>query len=444
LKKSKYYKLPTNNETPTPHSLEATIAAVLKDCPPGTVFLASVSGGADSIAMLAALAALVGSGGQGFQLRCIHIEHGIRPAAESRGDAVFVRSFCNTLRVPCHITSIKPGKVSALAKSRGMGIEAAARLYRRRAWRRHLRRLETKDKPVRIFVAHTADDMRETTLMRILRGSGPSGLAAMPASRGRILRPLISLRRHDVLDYLAERNIAWREDSTNADTRFLRNRIRRLLIPHLNEHFPQWGGAIAALAETQSLTAEFIRKEAANRIKWQIPNPPRRHCRPPTPHSLFTNIEIFFSQPIIIREEALFQGINKLGIPAKIKRTNIRRFAKGKLAAVDLGPLQIRCDSHHITIVAMEKEDEFEDLFTLPRRIRTPKGALPSPGTADSSCAGTTLISQGQRPLTGRIIGSPTPYFSLLIKAPGSYNLKGIAIDVASAHSEGYHSEDCQ
>jgi tRNA(Ile)-lysidine synthase len=350
--------------------------------------------------MLAALAAIKDTQG-GFKLRCIHVEHGIRPAVESRGDAEFVRSFCKKIHVPCHVTAIKPGKVAALAKRRGIGIEAAARLYRRRAWRRHLQRLEGEGHTqVRILVAHTADDMRETALLRILRGSGPSGLAAMPASRGRILRPLITLSRHDVLNYLSEKNIAWREDSTNTDTQFLRNRIRKLLIPRLNEHFPQWGGAIAALAKTQSLTADFIRKEAVHRVKWGVGIEHSKHGvllsradYKQQPHSLLTDTETFFAQPAIIREEALFRGINRLGIPAKIRRTNVRRFAQGKLTAVDFGPLQLRKDAQHIMILAVEKDE-------------------------DSG-------------------------FCLLIKAPGSYNLKGIAVEVADVHPADYHPVDC-
>jgi tRNA(Ile)-lysidine synthase len=400
--------------------LENAVTAALGRCPPQTIFLASVSGGADSMAMLAALVA-IRDAQPGLELRCIHVEHGIRPAAESRGDAEFVRSFCKKFGVPCHVTCIKPGKAAALAKSRGIGIEAAARLYRRRAWHRHLRRLETEGRqleaenrqtqlrPIRILVAHTADDMRETTLMRILRGSGPNGLAAMPASRGRILRPLVRLSRRDVLDYLTARKITWREDSTNTDTKLLRNRIRRLLIPQLNEHFPQWGGAIAALAETQSLTADFIRKEASHRIKWQT-----IHYPLPTNHYyplITTNYPLFLAQPAIIREEALFQGINKLGIPAKIKRVNIRHFAQGKLTAIDLGQLQLRRDSHHIMILRVPKEDEFD-------LLSTPHSPFPTPLSTNH-------------------------YSTLLIKAPGSYNLKGIAIEVADALSAGYNQAEC-
>jgi tRNA(Ile)-lysidine synthase len=317
------------------------------------VYLAAVSGGADSIAMLVALAAVKERAS--FELHCVHIEHGIRPAEESRGDAAFVRSLCEKLKVPCRVVSIAPGKIAATAKERGMGIEAAARHYRHRAWLREAARLEAGREPVRVLTAHTADDMRETVLMRILHGAGPSGLAAMPVSRGHILRPFVSLSRRDVLDYLSEKNISWREDSTNTDIRFLRNRVRRRLIPLLEESFPSWRGGITALAQTQSLIASFIQDEAASRVQWQ-----------PAPESLYTNAETFFAQPPIIREEALFQGIDQLlpsaGASHTIKRKNIRRFCAGEITAADLGSLRLKKDSRRITI----------SLFSDPRSRNTP------------------------------------------------------------------------
>jgi tRNA(Ile)-lysidine synthase len=318
---------------------------------------------------------------------------------ESRGDAECVRSLCEKLNVPCSVVSIKPGKIAAVAKKRGIGIEAAARLYRRRAWFREAEAYQQ----VKILVAHTADDMLETTLMRILRGSGPSGLAAMPVCSGLILRPLITLSRRDVLDYLGEKNISWREDSTNTDTQFLRNRVRHCLIPRLNEHFPQWRGAVSAMAKTQSLTAKFIKDEAACRIKWGGGN---AALGSGTMYSLSTDVENFFAQPAIIREEALFLGINRLGLSAKIKRKNIRHFAERKVTAVDLGPLQIRKDAQRVTISATIHEGD-SDLCS-PRRHCRP----PIPFHSEKG-------------------------FSLLINALGSFNLKGIVLEVNALSLEG-------
>ena len=378
---------------------EDTVAAALapESRLPGTIYLAAVSGGADSVAMLVALAALR-ERWQGFDLRCIHIEHGIRQEAESRGDAEFVRSLCEKYRIPCRTVSVKPGKVAETASRRGIGIEASARLYRHRAWSREAVRLEAASPnaenggQVRILTAHTADDMLETALMRILRGVGPSGLAAMPASRGRILRPLLALSRRDVLSYLAWKKIPWREDSTNADTRYFRNRIRHRLIPLLAADFPQWRKALSSLAETQSLAADFIVTEANLRVKWQ-PLPETGSFTQKTDVELYTDEGNFFAQSAIIREEALFQGIDTLlagssssqVLANEVKRSNVRRFSEGKITAMDLGQVRLR-----------RKSD--------------------------------TIILSRQKKAIGSECG-----FSLLIIRPGFYTLKGIALEVSES-----------
>lgn len=352
---------------------EDAVAAALEGSPPETIRLAAVSGGADSVAMLAALAAVARESERGGGLRCIHVEHGIRPEAESRGDADFVRSLCEKLRLPCCVVSIKPGKVAETAKKRGVGIEAAARFYRHRAWSREAARLEDAGSgPVRILVAHTADDMLETVLMRVLRGAGPSGLAAMPAGRGRILRPLLALSRGDVLAYLAEKGIPWREDSTNSDMRYLRNRVRHCLVPPLAKDFPQWRSALSSLAETQALAADFVVSEANLRIKWRV-SPSEfgahvsggfaRKSGAVRAASLCTDEGNFFAQPAIVREEALFQGVDALlagsaaaaGFTREVRRANVRRFSAGEVSAMDLGRVRLRRKGGEIVLSRREK-----------------------------------------------------------------------------------------
>jgi tRNA(Ile)-lysidine synthase len=420
------------------------VADAVLNCPVGTTYVAAVSGGADSVAMLSALASIRD---KAFDLRCIHVEHGIRPQDESRGDAEFVKGLCKELNVPCKIVSIKPGRIAAVAKERGIGIEAAARLFRHRAWFREAKRLENlPEKPqVRVLVAHTADDALETTLMRIFRGSGPSGLAPMPASRGRILRPLIKLRRSDVIAYLTEKKLTWREDASNSDIRFLRNRVRRRLIPLLNESFPQWRTALAAFAQTQSLAADFIQNEASARISWQplepqpspkgegsplepqpSPKPSARERRKGSPlegpqgSALYTDAGLFFTQSAIIREEALFQGIDALLSSAcvsilsrTIKRKNIRRFCEGAITAADLGPVRIIKKSQQIIL----------SLIPVPCSLfPVPCSLFPSPQS---------------------LIPFPHEYgFSLLINKPGLYTLKDTAIEVCEIPADGNEREN--
>jgi len=336
---------------------ENNIAYVLKTYPAETVFLAAVSGGADSMAMLAALCSLSESSSVYFKFSVLHVEHGIRPAEESRADAEFVRVFCKEKKINCRVKHIKPGRIAAFAKRKGIGLEAAARFFRHRAFcvQAALLGEQTGLTDTRILTAHTKDDALELTLMRVLRGCGPSGLAAMKTEKTvngcSIIRPMLSLTRSDVIAYLQAKNIPWREDATNADDVFLRNRIRHQLVPLLNEGFPSWKKGIGAMAETQLLAAEFIADEARERIVLEIGS-----------RGLYTDENIFNMQPMIIREEAIFQAIDELLKNAQnhrsVKRSVVRRFCEGA-AAADLGPVQIRCEGGKI-VLSRKKKEYFE------------------------------------------------------------------------------------
>jgi len=316
--------------------------------------------------MLAALAALAALRTEaGFVLHCAHVEHGIRPAAESRGDAQAVEELCAKLDVPCRVISIPQGKIAALAASGGPGIEAVARVYRQRALSRERRRVGAE----KILIAHTRDDLMETLLMRILRGAGPAGLAAMPMTRGYILRPLLDLRRKDVLAYLEEKGLAFRTDSTNADIRFLRNRVRLKLVPLLDAYFPSWRSSLFAMAETQSLTAEFLVSEAGKRLPWEKINGKINERA-----SLRLREADFFAAPPILREEAVFAGADMLvalkaagesrkRLQGQVpRRAAVRRAAQNRAAlgrpegqgtaglsnVRDLGPVRLRKQNGYI------------------------------------------------------------------------------------------------
>jgi tRNA(Ile)-lysidine synthase len=286
--------------------------------------------------MLVALASL--REGFNFGIHCFHVEHGIRPAVESRGDAAAVEALCAKLGIPCSVVSITPGNIERTAKKRGIGMEAAARLYRHAAWNTEARRVGAAG----ILVAHTREDLLETALMRILRGSGPAGLAAMPHTRGRILRPLLDLSRAEVLAYLEERGIPYRTDSTNADPKYLRNRIRHTLIPCLDEFFPAWRRTLRDLSETQRMAADFLGAEASARIPWKKED-----------RGWSTPGENFFSQAPILREEALFAALDRFPVKYRVnppKRRNLRLFAQGALGALDLGFAVLKRDAGRITL----------------------------------------------------------------------------------------------
>ena len=343
---SQVYSYIINPMTP----FEANLHAALEKHKPGTIYLAAVSGGADSTAMLAALAALRKEAS--FKIFCVHVEHGIRPAEESRGDAEAVHALCKDLKVPCRVITIPRGKIAAFASESGTGIEAAARHFRHRALSAERRRVKADW----ILTAHTRDDLLETLLMRFLRGSGPAGLAPMIRNKGRILRPLLEVDRQDVLSYLEERNIQYRTDSTNSNISFLRNRVRHKLIPVLNTHFPSWRSSVLALTETQGLIADFLESEAKKRLPWEAL---------PGETLLKLREEEFLNAPPILREEAVFAAVDLLAaqdskrLLRSPKRSVIRRAVKEGTAA-DLGPARLDRRNGFITLTSAMPRDKTE------------------------------------------------------------------------------------
>jgi tRNA(Ile)-lysidine synthetase-like protein len=228
----------------------------------GSVVLAGVSGGPDSTALLSVLASLAAD--LGFSLLACHVDHGIRPAAEREADLASVRDLCAGLGVPLDVRSVPEGGCAREASEGGRSLEEVAR-------RRRLALLaEAADAARAGFIAlgHTRDDHRETVLMRALQGAGPRGLAGIAPRRGRFVRPLLGASRAEVMAHLAAEGLSARTDPSNADTRFLRNRVRRLLVPVLSRAVPGWGTAVSELARGMARVASFLDEEAA-RLPWK-------------------------------------------------------------------------------------------------------------------------------------------------------------------------------
>ncbi len=227
-----------------------------------------VSGGADSVAMLrAAVAAKQRAGGAG-RIYVAHLNHGIRPV-EAAEDAAWVEQLSQTLGVPWEVGA---ADVPALAENRGDGLEAAARDARHTFFRQTAERLGARF----VAVAHTADDQAETLLHRIVRGTGLAGLAGMPVVRQlspttMLVRPLLGVRRREILRYLTEIGQDYRVDATNADRRFTRNRLRNELLPQLRSDFnSDVDSALVRLAQQASETNQFITAVAEQLVERAI------------------------------------------------------------------------------------------------------------------------------------------------------------------------------
>ena len=212
---------------------------------PGEPLLVGVSGGADSVALLHALIQL------GRKPHACHLNHRLR-GADSDADAEFVRQLAQRHGLPF---TIEKRDVAALAADRKLSLEDAARRARHEFFAAIAERTGIKT----LALAHTADDQVETFLLKLLRGAGATGLSGMELERRlgavRVIRPLLGVRRSDILEYLAAEKASWREDASNADPRFTRNRIRHVLLPLLEREFNP------AVRETLLRTAEILRDE---------------------------------------------------------------------------------------------------------------------------------------------------------------------------------------
>jgi len=186
----------------------------------GETVLVAVSGGPDSVALLHVLREIRAR--FALSIEVAHVHHGLRPEADA--DAEFTRDLAARLGVPCHLE-----RVAVRQGPPWDGLEAEARHARLAALEARARLIGAS----RIATGHTADDQAETVLMRLVAGAGPRGLGGIAPVRGALVRPLIECRRADVLAYLRAQNAGWIEDASNADPRFLRNRIRRDVLPYL-------------------------------------------------------------------------------------------------------------------------------------------------------------------------------------------------------------------
>jgi tRNA(Ile)-lysidine synthase len=234
---------------------------------PNSRVLVGVSGGPDSTALLLLLASLRRS--LGFQLAGAHFDHGLRGARPAERERNAVRELCKQLDVPF---SSGAGDVRTHARRGRLSIEEAARELRYRFLARAARAAHCDA----VATGHTRNDQAETVLMRLLRGTGLRGLAAMAPSsawpvrtRGaapRLLRPLLCLSCHETETVCRAAGIKPLRDPSNRSQSHLRNRLRRDLLPHLRRYNPRVEEALSRLAETAAGDIELLESLAATGV----------------------------------------------------------------------------------------------------------------------------------------------------------------------------------
>lgn len=231
----------------------AALRTALAGWPDGPLRVAC-SGGADSTALLHALAGLPEA--RAHDLRAIHVDHGLHP--DSAAWAAHVARTCDALGVPLACVRV------AVARDGGQGLEAAAREARHRAFADVLPRGGI------LVAAHHADDQAETVLLRLLRAAGPDGLSGMRALRpfagGWLARPWLALPRACLRDYLERHALAWIDDPANADPRHDRSWLRTEILPRIAARVPHAAAALARSAELAAAGRDALARETAREL----------------------------------------------------------------------------------------------------------------------------------------------------------------------------------
>lgn len=224
------------------HPLRARVEKAVRGVlHPGETVLVAVSGGVDSVVLLHLLAEL--APGMGVHLHAAHLNHGLR-GESADADERFVADLCHRLGVP--VTHEK----QVVKKQPGESTQQAARRVRYR----FLRRVAASVSAVHIATGHHADDLAETFLMRMISGAGSRGLAGMATPRAGLVRPLLGVRKQAIREHAEEAGIGYREDASNHDPRYERNRLRTELMPALAAFNPN-------IVETAAREARLLAEE---------------------------------------------------------------------------------------------------------------------------------------------------------------------------------------
>ncbi len=213
--------------------------------------MAGISGGADSVCLFFVLLELQKK--IPFTFEVLHVHHGLR--AEADEDAAFVQNLCRQHDIPCEVRYYK---IRSEAFQRGVSEEEAGRMARYEAFEslmqeHHLNKLVT---------AHHMDDQAETVLFRLFRGSGLTGLCGIRPVQENRIRPLLCLTKDEIRETLREEKITWREDATNQEDLYARNKIRNHILPYAEKEICQGSARHTAEAAEKLLEAEdFIRRQ---------------------------------------------------------------------------------------------------------------------------------------------------------------------------------------
>jgi tRNA(Ile)-lysidine synthase len=275
---------------------------------PGDRCVVGVSGGPDSVCLLDILHEL----GEELEIRLVvaHFDHGLREK-EDEGETRFVRRLASSMALP-----FETEKASLLRE----GITSSVEERARNARYAFFEKLKDKLDAQKIALGHNLNDQAETVLMRLLRGSGPSGLTGIPPSReNTIIRPLIEIKREEIESYLKARELSYVIDSSNLQTDYLRNKIRLELLPRLMEYQPRLIEHLGQLAHIMRSDNTYLEDQAEDWVAREAEQRPEG--------GIWIPVQSFVELPEPVRNRVTRQLLRKIG-------KNLRRIDHGHIESV--------------------------------------------------------------------------------------------------------------
>lgn len=270
----------------------------------------AVSGGADSVSLLVALKNVLP---ESIRLKAVTVNHNIRPKEETCADAAFVQDFCLSLSVDCRRYDVPRGLVFEKAECSRSGIEDSARKLRYEKFEEFIE----SEKVDFLCLAHNKNDQLETVIMRFLQGS--ADLSGIPVSRKKFVRPMLEIGRNEIEEYLFDKNISYRTDSTNYETSMLRNRIRNILVPVLNDNFNGWITACENISSKSKRDRSFIERAVCKSMD-DIGYNVNGNC-------VTFSSEKFYSLQKAVRDRILQKSVEVVGADRRISYAFINRWS---------------------------------------------------------------------------------------------------------------------
>jgi tRNA(Ile)-lysidine synthase len=277
----------------------------------GDKILVALSGGPDSVALLYALLEIKDE----FNLRLYvaHLNHKLR-GRESDQDQEFVKNLSSKLNLKFFSKSID---VKKEAKRKKLSLEEAARSVRYR----YLENLADRIRADKIALGHQADDQAETFLMRLLRGAGGAGLSGIPPKRGKIIRPLIEIKKEEIEKFLKQKGLCYRTDSSNLLPNYFRNKIRLALLPQIKKKFnPKIVDVLNRASNIICLQQQYVEKNCEEILRLVCKSRKMVRLRPdvrpsgrsPQEDKIVLDLKRFMNYDICLRRETIRLCVKEL------------------------------------------------------------------------------------------------------------------------------------